>query len=48
MTTGAALVVVLVAMAGMNVWVYVGPSRVHLVTGPSPRPPCCWWPGWPG
>ena len=34
MTTGAALVVVLVAMAGMNVWVHVGPSRVHPFTGP--------------
>jgi membrane protease YdiL (CAAX protease family) len=33
-TTGAALVVVLVTLAAVNVWVHVGPRRAHLVTGP--------------
>ena len=34
MTTGSALVVVLVALVVINVWVHVGPRRAHLVTGP--------------
>ena len=33
-TTGAALVVVLVSLVVVNVWVHVGPRRAHLVTGP--------------
>jgi membrane protease YdiL (CAAX protease family) len=33
-TTGAALVVVLVTLVVVNVWVHVGPRRAHLVTGP--------------
>ena len=34
MTTGTALVVVLVSLVVVNVWVHVGPRRAHLVTGP--------------
>ena len=34
MTTTAALTVTLLVMAVMNVWVHLGPRRVHPVTGP--------------
>ena len=34
MTTGTALVLTLLVMAGVNVWVHVGPRRAHPVTGP--------------
>ena len=34
MTTGTALVVVLVSLVAVNVWVHVGPRQAHLVTGP--------------
>ena len=34
MTTAVALAVVLLVLVATNVWVHVGPSRVHLVTGP--------------
>jgi membrane protease YdiL (CAAX protease family) len=34
MSTDAALAVVLVVMAAVNVWVHLGPRRAHLVTGP--------------
>jgi membrane protease YdiL (CAAX protease family) len=34
MTTGTALIVVLVSLVVVNVWVHVGPRRAHLVTGP--------------
>jgi membrane protease YdiL (CAAX protease family) len=34
MTTGTALVVVLLSLVVVNVWVHVGPRRAHLVTGP--------------
>jgi membrane protease YdiL (CAAX protease family) len=34
MTTTVVLAVVLLALAATNVWVHLGPSRVHLVTGP--------------
>lgn len=32
--TAAALAVVLVTLAAVNVWVHVGPRRAHVVTGP--------------
>ncbi len=34
MSTEAALAVVLVVLVVVNVWVYLGPRRAHLVTGP--------------
>jgi membrane protease YdiL (CAAX protease family) len=34
MTTTVALTVVLLVLAATNVWVHLGPSRVHVVTGP--------------
>lgn len=34
MTAAVAITVVLLVLAATNVWVHVGPSRVHLVTGP--------------
>lgn len=34
MTTSLALVLTVLLMAAVNVWVHVGPRRVHLVTGP--------------
>jgi uncharacterized protein len=34
MTTTVALAVVVLVLAATNVWVHVGPRRVHLVTGP--------------
>jgi membrane protease YdiL (CAAX protease family) len=34
MTTAAAIAVVLLVLAATNVWVHLGPSQVHLVTGP--------------
>jgi membrane protease YdiL (CAAX protease family) len=33
-TTGSALVVVLVSLVFVNVWVHMGPRRAHVVTGP--------------
>jgi membrane protease YdiL (CAAX protease family) len=33
-TTGTALLLTLLVMAGVNVWVHVGPRRAHPVTGP--------------
>ena len=32
--TTAAIAVVLLVLAATNVWVHLGPSQVHLVTGP--------------
>ena len=34
MTTTGALAVVLLVLAATNVWVHLGPGRVHVVTGP--------------
>lgn len=34
MTTAVAIAVVLLALSATNVWVHLGPSRVHVVTGP--------------
>jgi membrane protease YdiL (CAAX protease family) len=34
MTTAVAIAVVLLVLAATNVWVHLGPSQVHLVTGP--------------
>ena len=34
MTTTVAVAVVLLVLAATNVWVHLGPSRVHVVTGP--------------
>jgi membrane protease YdiL (CAAX protease family) len=34
MTTPVAVAVVLIVLAATNVWVHLGPGRVHLVTGP--------------
>jgi membrane protease YdiL (CAAX protease family) len=34
MTSAAAIAVVLLVLAATNVWVHLGPGRVHLVTGP--------------
>jgi membrane protease YdiL (CAAX protease family) len=34
MTTAVAIAMVLLVLAGTNVWVHLGPSRVHVVTGP--------------
>lgn len=33
-TTTAALAITLIAMAGINVWVHLGPRGAHVVTGP--------------
>jgi membrane protease YdiL (CAAX protease family) len=35
MTAAVAIAVVLLVLAATNVWVHVGPSRVHVVTGPA-------------
>jgi hydroxylamine reductase (hybrid-cluster protein) len=34
MTTAVAIAVVLLVLAVTNVWVHLGPTGVHLVTGP--------------